>query len=274
MDDLISQSSDLMDQYVIPLGVNLLTALLIATIGLWMARAARNGVKRLMGRAGMDPMLTGFIGNILYAALIGVVVISALGHLGVDTSSLVALFATAGLAVGLALKDQLANFAAGVMLIIFRPFRNGDFIEAAGVSGVVEDLRIFSTRMRTADNRDLTVPNGKIFSGVITNNSARETRRIDIVIGIGYDDNIQQARDILNTVMQADARILAEPAPSVTVAELGESSVDLAVRPWVATGDYGAVRSDLLQAFKEALSEAGISIPYPQRDVHHYNAPN
>ncbi len=274
MDDLISQSSDLMDQYVIPLGVNLLTALLIATIGLWMARAARNGVKRLMGRAGMDPMLTGFIGNILYAALIGVVVISALGHLGVDTSSLVALFATAGLAVGLALKDQLANFAAGVMLIIFRPFRNGDFIEAAGVSGVVEDLRIFSTRMRTADNRDLTVPNGKIFSGVITNNSARETRRIDIVIGIGYDDNIQQARDILNTVMQADARILAEPAPSVTVAELGESSVDLAVRPWVATGDFGAVRSDLLQAFKEALSEAGISIPYPQRDVHHYNAPN
>lgn len=272
MDELIRQPSEVMSLYVIPVGLNVVTAVLITVLGVWLARLARNGLRRLMERASLDVMLTGFISNILYAVLISVVSISALGHLGVDTTSLLALFATAGLAVGLALKDQLSNFAAGVMLMLFRPFDNGDFVEAAGVSGVVEDIRIFSTRMRTPDNRELTVPNGKIFSGVITNYSARETRRIDLVIGIGYDDNIDQAKAILLAVMQADGRVLEEPAASVTVAELGESSVDLAVRPWVANSDFGAARSDLLQAFKEALDEAGITIPYPQRDVHHHNA--
>jgi small conductance mechanosensitive channel len=226
------------------------------------------GARKMMLRAHLDEMLIGFLGNILYTSLLVVVAIAALGQLGIEATSLLALFATAGLAVGLALKDQLSNFAAGVMLIIFKPFKAGDFIEAGGVAGVVETIRVFNTVMRTADNRELTVPNAQIFSGTITNVSARNSRRIDLVVGIGYGDDIQQAKELLLAIMQGETRILAEPAPVVMVAELGESSVDLAVRPWVAADDYWTVRSDLLQSIKNRFAEAGIAIPYPQRDVH------
>ena len=268
MDNLLNDSSQLITRYAIPWGVNIITSLLVFLIGRWFAGLMVAGARKMMLRAHLDEMLIGFLGNILYTSLLVVVAIAALGQMGIETTSLLALFATAGLAVGLALKDQLSNFAAGVMLIIFKPFKAGDFIEAGGVAGVVETIRVFNTVMRTADNRELTVPNAQIFSGTITNVSARKSRRIDLVVGIGYGANIQQAKELLLAIMQGETRILAEPAPVVMVAELGESSVDLAVRPWVAADDYWAVRSDLLQSIKNRFDEAGIAIPYPQRDVH------
>jgi small conductance mechanosensitive channel len=268
MENLLNDSSQLITRYAIPWGVNIITSLLVFLIGRWFAGLMVAGARKMMLRAHLDEMLIGFLGNILYTSLLVVVAIAALGQMGIETTSLLALFATAGLAVGLALKDQLSNFAAGVMLIIFKPFKAGDFIEAGGVAGVVETIRVFNTVMRTADNRELTVPNAQIFSGTITNVSARKSRRIDLVVGIGYGANIQQAKELLLAIMQGETRILAEPAPVVMVAELGESSVDLAVRPWVAADDYWAVRSDLLQSIKNRFDEAGIAIPYPQRDVH------
>ena len=197
-----------------------------------------------------------------------VIIIAAIDQLGVDTKSVLAIFAAAGLAVGLALKDSLSNFAAGVMIVLFKPFKNGDFIEAAGISGVVEMIGIFNTILRTGDNREITVPNAQIYGGVITNFSARDTRRIDLVIGIGYDDNIQAAKNLLEQIIDNEVRILKDPAPVIMVSELGASSVDLAVRPWVNSADYWDVRSDLLETVKTEFDTAGISIPYPQRDVH------
>ena len=271
MENLLNGSSTLFDTYVVPWGISIVTALLLFVIGRWLTKLLTKGAERLMRRAQLDEMLIGFLSNILYTAMLLVVVIAALEQLGVKTTSLLALFATAGLAVGLALKDQLSNFAAGVMLIIFKPFKEGDFIEAGGVSGVVEQIRIFNTRMRTGDNRELTVPNAQIFSGTITNVSARDTRRIDLVIGIGYQDNIQKAKEVLQEILGEEGRVLKEPLPVILVAELGESSVDLAVRPWVNSGDYWAVRSDLLQAINTRFDEEGLSIPFPQRDLHLYN---
>jgi small conductance mechanosensitive channel len=168
----------------------------------------------------------------------------------------------------LALKDSLSSFAAGVMLIIFRPFKLGDFVEAGGVMGVVEEIRIFHTMLKTGDNREITMPNSQIYSGTIINYSARETRRIDLVIGIGYGDDIKQARNIINDILAANTNLLQDPAPTVMLLELGESSVDFAVRPWVKAADYWSTRADLLEAIKTKFDQEGISIPYPQRDVH------
>jgi small conductance mechanosensitive channel len=179
-----------------------------------------------------------------------------------------AVLGAAGLAVGLALKDSLSNFSSGVMIIIFRPFNIGDYITAGGVSGTVDEIGLFATLLHTGDNQRIIVPNSAIFSGTIVNTSALSTRRIDLVIGIGYDDNIGQARDILMGIMEADERILKEPAASVSVAELATSSIDLKVRPWVNADDYWSVRPDLLEQIKLQLDAAGISIPYPQQDVH------
>jgi small conductance mechanosensitive channel len=186
----------------------------------------------------------------------------------VDTTSLIALLAAAGLAVGLAMKDSLQNFAAGVMLIIFRPFTAGDFVEAGGTAGVVETISIFSTIMRTGDNREVIVPNGAIYNGTITNYSARETRRIDMVFGIGYDDDIRKVKQLLGDILAADERVLKEPAAQVVVGELANSSVNFHVRPWVKSGDYWDVRFDLTERIKLAFDDNGISIPYPQMDVH------
>ena len=274
MDNVFNDSSILLTTYAIPWGINIITALLVFVIGRWLAMLVVKGTKKVMVKAQLDEMLIGFLSNILYTVLLLVIIIEALGQMGVETTSLLALFATAGLAVGLALKDQLSNFAAGMMLIIIKPFKSGDFIEAGGVAGVVEVIRIFNTQLRTGDNRELTVPNAQIFGGTITNVSARDTRRIDMVVGIGYDDNIQQAIEVLMVIMQEEGRVLTDPAPAVSVAELGESSVDLAVKPWVASGDYWAVRSDMLQTIKNRFDEEGISIPFPQRDVHLYNEPS
>ena len=261
-----------LDLYVIPWALRILIAAAIFFIGKWLAARLTRLVRNMMDRGGMDTMLSDFLGNILYALLLAVVAIAGLDHLGVQTTSLLAVLGAAGLAVGLALKDSLANFSSGVMLIVFRPFNVGDFIEAAGVSGVVEKVSIFNTVLRTGDNREIIVPNGQIYGGTIVNLSARDTRRIDLVIGIGYDDDIRKAKGLLEAILGADERILKDPAPAVSVGELADSSVNLNVRPWVASGDYWGVRSDLLETIKTRFDAEGISIPFPQREVHLHQA--
>ncbi|MCU7906977.1 MAG: mechanosensitive ion channel [Candidatus Thiodiazotropha sp. (ex Epidulcina cf. delphinae)] len=258
----------LLNTYVIPWGAKIVMALLVLMIGRWLAGMLIGMLKKIMVKGNIDHMLVGFLGNIAYAALLAVVVLAALEQLGVNTTSALAILGAAGLAVGLALKDSLASFAAGVMLIIFRPFKLGDFVEAGGVAGIVEDIRIFHSVLRTGDNREITMPNAQIYGGTIINYSARETRRIDLVIGIGYNDNIKKARDLIKGILEGEETVLKEPAPTVMLLELGESSVDFAVRPWVKSSDYWTTRADLLEAIKAAFDKEGISIPYPQRDVH------
>ncbi|MCB1937919.1 MAG: mechanosensitive ion channel [Rhodocyclaceae bacterium] len=247
---------------------NLVFALIIFFGGRWAAKAIVAIVRRVLTRSGMDSMLVQFVLSIANGVLLLVVIIAALNQLGVDTTSLVALIGAAGLAVGLSLQDSLKNFAAGVMLIVFRPFKSGDLVEAAGTMGVVEAINIFSSTFRTADNREIIIPNGAIYSDVITNYSARSTRRIDLLIGISYDDDIRKAKAVAEAVLKADARVLADPAPVVAVADLGASSVDLHIRPWVNSADFFATTCDLKENLKIAFDENGISIPYPQTDLH------
>lgn len=260
--------SSYLDLYVIPWGIKLVVALAIFLVGRWLAKVLVRIFRKVMDRARVEATLTKFLAAILYAVLLIAVVIATLDQLGVNTTSLLAILGAAGLAVGLALKDSLSNFSAGVMLILFRPFKVGDFIEAAGVSGTVEVIHVFNTVIRSGDNREIIVPNAGIYGGTIVNVTARATRRIDMVFGIGYGDDIGKARELIEQVMAADSRILKDPAPAISVAELADSSVNLNVRPWANTSDYWAVRSDLLEKVKFAFDANGISIPYPQRDVH------
>ena len=255
---------------LLPWTWRILVALLIWLVGKWIARRISVFSKRLMERSRVDATLIHFFGNIIYIVLLVVVGIAAMDHLGIQTTSVLAIFGAAGLAVGLAMKDSLSNFASGVMLIIFRPFRVDDFIEAAGTAGVVETIGIFATQLRTGDNREIIVPNSQIYQSQIVNYSAKPTRRIDLVFGIGYSDDIKLAKSLIEQAIQADERILKEPAHSIALGELGESSVDINVRPWVNSGDYWPVRADLLENVKQAFDANGISIPFPQRDLHVY----
>jgi small conductance mechanosensitive channel len=257
-----------LNSYVIPWGTKIILALLVFVIGRWVAKLLTKALEKLMIKGKVDQMLVSFLGNIAYAALLAVVVLAALEQLGVNTTSALAILGAAGLAVGLALKDSLSSFAAGVMLIIFRPFKLGDFVEAGGIAGVVEEIRIFHTVLKSGDNREITVPNAQIYGGTIINYSARDTRRIDLVIGIGYDDDIKLARDLITQVLEQDETILKDPAPTVMLLELGSSSVDFAVRPWVKSGDYWTTRAALLEAIKASFDKGGVSIPYPQQDIH------
>ena len=258
----------LTEQYLIPWGANIGFALLILIVGIivskWIVNLARHGMRH----AKFDDMLIDFVTSLLKWLLYFIFIIASLNRLGVPTTSFIAVLGAAGLAIGLALKDSLQNFAAGVMLIMFRPFKTGDSIEAGGASGVVEDVQIFSTTMRTADNREIVLPNGDIFSCKITNNSARDTRRIDLVVAIGYNDDLREAKRTLEQVINAEDRILAEPEPLVAVGELGASSVDILVRPWVKTPDFFAAKCALTENIKLALDDAGISMPFPQMDIH------
>jgi small conductance mechanosensitive channel len=243
-------------------------ALLVFIVGRWIAKSVTKWTRSGMDRAGIDETLSRFLGNLVYILLIALVILTALSTLGINTTNFLAIVGAAGLAVGLALKDSLSNFAAGVMLVFFRPFKAGDFIDAAGISGSVESIRIFSTVLKTPDNRVITVPNALIYGATITNFSAESTRRIDLLIGISYNDDIGRAKALIQGVISQDTRILKEPPSQLLLMELGASSVDIAVRVWVATGDYWQVRSDLLEQIKLALEGAGLSIPYPQQDVH------
>lgn len=259
---------EMFSTYVIPWAINIALALLIFYVGRMVIKIVVKILRKLLARAKMDEILVNFVSSIVKSLLLLFVVVAALDRLGVDTTSLIALLGAAGLAVGLALQGSLQNFAAGVMMIVFRPFRAGDYVEAGGTAGVVEAINIFSTTMRTGDNREIIVPNGSIYNGAITNYSARETRRIDMIFGISYGDDMRKAREIMQQVLDADERVLKDPAYTVAVSELGESSVNFVVRPWVKSGDYWAVRFDLTERIKLAFDENGISIPFPQMDVH------
>lgn len=262
---------DLIQTLIIPWAIKIAVALAIFIIGRWIAKWLTGVVRKLMAKSNMDDMLIQFLGNIVYTILLLVVVMAALDHIGIQTTSLLAVFGAAGLAIGLALKDSLGNFSSGVMLILFRPFKVGDFIEAGGESGVVEAVSMFATILRTGDNREVIIPNSQIYGGTIVNYSTNETRRIDLVFGIGYDDDIAKAKQTLEGIMQQDERILAYPAPAVAVGELADSSVNFNVRPWVKSADYWPVRADMLEKVKLAFDANGISIPYPQQDVYMHN---
>lgn len=258
----------LQEEYIIPWGINIVTALLVFIVGRLVVSVIMALFKRVLGRTRMDQMLVEFLASILSALLLLFVIVASLDQLGVDTSSLIAIVGAAGLAIGLSLQDSLKNFAAGVMLIVFRPFRAGDFVEAGGVSGIVENITVFNTVMRTGDNREVIVPNGSIYTGVITNYSKRKTRRVDLVFGIGYDSDLREAKRILQTIVKEDERILKEPEPVIAVSELADSSVNFIVRPWVKSEDYWKVLWDMNETVKLRFDEAGISIPFPQMDVH------
>jgi len=262
------------DLYVLPWTIRIIVAIAIWFVGKWVAEKLTALLRRLMTRANMDVTLVQFLGNIAYIVLLAVVIIAVLDQVGIQTTSMLAVFGAAGLAVGLALKDSLGNFASGVMLILFRPFKVGDQIEAGGVTGTVEEIRIFSTLLRTGDNREITVPNGTIANGVITNDSARPTRRVDLTFGIGYEDDLRQARSILEKVVAGQPLILSDPAPSVTLSDLAENSVNFAVSVWTKTENTGSVRAGLLEKAKLAFDDAGISLPYPQRVVYLHALPD
>lgn len=256
------------DNYLMPWGIKLTTALLIFIVGKWVAKQLVKVLKHALKLSKIDDMLIDFIASIANALLLLVVIMAALNQLGVDTTSLVALIGAAGLAVGLALQNSLQNFAAGVMLLVFKPFKKGDFIEAADISGTVENIQIFSTTLRTGDNKEIIIPNGKIYGTHIINYSSKGTRRVDMTFGIGYDDDLKRAKTILTELVEADERILKDPAPVIALSELGDSSVNFIVRPWVNSSDYWKVYWDMNEKVKLAFDEAGISIPYPQMDVH------
>ena len=237
-------------------------------VGRWIAKIVTGLLSRVFERAKLDENLGKFLNRIAYTLMLLFVAMAAVDRLGVNTTSFAAIVAAAGLAIGLALQGSLANFAAGVMIILFRPFKVGDFVEAGGAKGVVEEIHIFHTLMRTGDNVQLVVPNNAVTSGNIANYSAKETRRIDLVVGCGYGDDLPTVKRFLYELVNNDSRILRDPEPVVAVGELADNSVDFVVRPWVANSDYWPVRWDLTEAIKVGFDQLGFSIPFPQRDLH------
>ena len=261
--------------FVASLALRLLLALLVLLVGLWLARLAVRVLTRVLTRMNVDPMLREFLRNLASGAMIVVVVAGALDQAGVPMTSILAALGAAGLAVALALRDSLSNLAAGVMLLLLKPFRAGDLVSIVGQIGKVESLRLMHTVLVTPDNCELILPNNRVANEPILNYTARSTRRIDMVIGIAYRDDVGRAFEIIRGVLDGEARVLAEPPPQLLVDKLAESSVDLAIRPWVATADYLDTRAELLRRLKEALSAAGIDVPFPQRELRvvHENAP-
>lgn len=249
-------------------GLKVLGALVLLIVGRTVARWARRQVRRALERSRMDETLVPFVASLTYYLLLAFVVIAVLGMVGIQTASIIAVLGAAGLAVGLALQGTLANFAAGVMLLVFRPFGKGDVVDVGGVKAKVDAVGIFMTTLTSFDNVAVTLPNSKVWGEKIENYSANDTRRNDMVIGISYDDDIGTAMDVVRRVVSADDRVLADPAPTIAVGELGDSSVNILVRPWCNRDDYWALRWDLTRRLKEELEAAGCSIPYPQRDVH------
>ncbi len=253
---------------LMPILISIGTALLIFIIGKMVAGFIRGILRKVLEKRGVDSTLTGFLSSIAYMLMMTMVFIAAVGALGVNTTSFVAVLGAAGLAVGLALQGSLGNFASGVMIILFRPFKAGDFVEVAGVAGVVLEVQVFATTMKTGDNKKIIVPNGSIMGGNITNYSAHDTRRVDLVFGCGYDDDIRAAKKLLVDICNEDDRILKDPATVVAVSELADSSVNFVVRPWVKSADYWDVYWHLHEEVKVRFDAAGLNIPYPQQDVH------
>ena len=249
-------------------------AIVIFVVGRFVARAIANGIRKLMHAQEVDKILETFVSNLAYWAMMTFVIIAAITQLGIATTSLIAIMGAAGLAVGLALQGSLANFAAGVLIVMFRPYRVGDFVEVAGIAGSVLQVQILSTVLKTGDNKQIVVPNAQIMGSIITNYSANDTRRVDMVIGVSYEDDIDRVRATIKELIAADERILSDPECLIAVAELADSSVNFNVRPWVRSSDYWGVKFDLTEAIKKRFDKEGISFPFPQQDVHLYQQDN
>jgi len=257
---------------IVGLGKNLIIALVIFFVGRFVVGLLVRGLHNALQRQNVDKTLETFVCNLVRIVLLIVVIIAAIGAMGIQTTSFIAIFGAAGLAVGLALQGSLSNFASGVLIVLFRPYRVGDFIEGAGISGSVEQVQIMTTILKTGDNKQVIVPNSQIMNSVITNYSANETRRVDLVVGVSYHDDLDRVRSTIQELVAADDRILDEPACRIAVSALADSSVNFVVRPWVKTPDYWDVLFDLTEAIKKRFDKEGISIPFPQRDVHLYKA--
>jgi len=270
MDNILANSqkyTDLAIQYGFSYSIKIIVALIVFLIGKKIARIVTRAVTKAMARGGVDQELIGFIDSLLYWALFVMVCVAALTQLGVQTASFIAALGAAGLAIGLALQGSLSNFAAGILIIILRPFQVDDFVEMAGVSGSVKEIKIFTTQLRTGDNKCVIIPNAHVLAGNIINHSSTGTRRIDMLICIAYEDDIDQARDTIKSVLNEESRILSTPETVIGVSELASSSVNIVVRPWVKTHDYWGVNRSLLEQIKKRFDQQGISIPYPQTTV-------
>jgi len=248
--------------------INLVIALFIFVVGKWIARMVQNTLEKVLRSRSVDEVLVDFLGNIVYALVLIVAVVAAFDQLGIPATSFMAIIGAAGLAIGLALKDSLSNFASGVMLVMFRPFTKGNFIEAGGITGTVDEIRLVSTTLTTPDNKLITVPNSMMYTNAITNYSAKDTRRVDMVIGVGYNDDLKVAASVLEKICASHPKILKDPGTKIFINNLGDSAVDFVVRPWVNSEDYWGVLADVLETAKVELEAAGCNIPYPQTDVH------
>ena len=268
MDEIIKKVGEYLATNGVAFALNLAAAAAIFMIGRWVARLISNLVGKAMLKAKVDRTLTDFVDSLVYAVLLIFVIIAALARLGIPMTSAIALVGAAGLAVGLALQGSLANFAAGMILIFFKPFKVGDFIEVGGAKGIVKQIQIFSTILDTPDNICVIIPNAKVTGDNIFNYTVNGTRRVDLVIGVSYEDDLKRAQEVISEVLASDERVLKDPASTVAVHELGDSSVNFVVRPWVKAVDYWDAYFDITTKIKLSLDANGISIPFPQRDVH------
>jgi len=259
-----SENQGMFIQYAIDIAI----AIAIFIVGKWLAKVISKTIVKLLDHKSVDKAVSSFVGSIVYSLIFFFAIIAAISHLGFNTTSLVAVIGAAGLAVGLALQGSLSNFASGVLLIVLKPFKSGDFVEVAGTSGVVEEIHIFSTQLKSGDNKTVIIPNAAITGGTITNYSTKPTRRIDLVIGVSYDADLAKTKEILSKIAGEHPLVLKDQAVTIGVSELADSSVNLVLRPWVKSADYWAVYFDLLETIKVSLDEAGIEIPYPQMGLY------
>ena len=264
MDNVANQLTVFVTTY----GIKVIGAIIILILGRIAAGIGRKVVRKVLEKSKTDPAVVSFVGSMIYFLILIFAVLAALAKFGIQTASFVAILGAAGFAIGFALQGSLANFAAGVLILVLRPFKVGDYIDGAGVAGTVKDIHLFTTVLATPDNIKIMVPNGKLFGDTIKNFSGFDTRRIDFVIGIGYTSDIQKAYDVLMSLIKEDTRILSDPPTNIAVSELADSSVNFVVRPWVKRSDYWGVKFDLTRKIKEAFDENGIEIPFPQQVVH------
>ena len=263
-------STEMLGNLLTVYGVKFAAALVILILGTWVSKLFRRIINRVMAKRNVEPTVGSFVSSLVYYALLAFVVLAALSQLGIQTTSFIAVLGAAGLAIGLALQGSLSNFAAGFLLVVFKPFKVGDYIEGAGTAGTVENIQIFNTQLKTPDNKTVIIPNAKLTADNIVNFATKGTRRVDMVFGIGYEDDIDKAKQILHELVQSDERIHKDPAAVIAVSELADSSVNFIVRPWVDAGDYWNVLLDMTENVKKRFDAEGISIPFPQRDIHVY----
>ncbi len=264
--ELLRQGQELVTTF----GVKIIAAIAILVVGRWVAKALTNVVRRVMDRTDVGEMLSRFVGKLIYVALLAFVVLAAINQLGIQTTSFIAVIGAAGLAIGLALQGSLSNFASRILIIMLRPHKVADSIEAGGTAGTVEEVQIFQTVLKSPDNRAIFVPNTQIMSGTITNYSRKSERRVNLTASVGYNDDLDKVKQVLTDILAKDDRVLEEPAPTIAIMELADSSINFVVRPWVKSADYWPLYFDLNERIKKRFDEEGISIPFPQRDVHVY----